>query len=555
MSARAKLLMGLSALLVFAAGWMLRGSWPQMRTPAAATRPSSSAPLPGKNTVSALEVKQSQPGRWTADFDYFFTGQPYSASLSIDLTPQEASAGQMLAPPNTQTELPSPQRGAHHVTFPIAYPGGALQTLQVKAVMRDQMFGKQVLASQQVDQVIDWPDFQTWAMDQEIANSSPQQNLDRAVGLINSDSSDGMASAKAILEQLIQANPRFDAGYIQLARIAMRTDWGPDGLRQAKDLLATALRISPDSADARILLGYVYAHQRDFKRAEMLFEEVARTPVRNPWLWSNWGELDEMRHQPEQAMSEYRRAIAQPVAHDDNDRGRLFAYDHMLQLLKARNDLDGMEVLYKKRLNDFGPGSCYSTDYARFLLQVRGKVQAAIDLAKGALNQSCNDAPARQMLGLAEYVKWSQTVGQESAHALDTARIYLPAGPQALYLLAESDRTVVAARKLIDSGESIDERDNDNLTALAYALQNQEPAAARRLLSLGARTDVTVGYAQVPVALLPVLLGDSEGVRLMQRHGVDYMRLRYRGATGYDLAQRLGNAQVLKVLGAQKSEL
>jgi hypothetical protein len=52
-----------------------------------------------------------------------------------------------------------------------------------------------------------------------------------------------------------------------------------------------------------------------------------------------------------------------------------------------------------------------------------------------------------------------------------------------------------------------------------------------------------------------VLLGDPEGVLLMQRHGVDYMRLRYRGATGYDLAQRLGNAQVLKALGAQKSEL
>jgi hypothetical protein len=34
---------------------------------------------------------------------------------------------------------------------------------------------------------------------------------------------------------------------------------------------------------------------------------------------------------------------------------------------------------------------------------VRGKVQAAIDLAKWALNQSCDDAPARQMLGLAEY--------------------------------------------------------------------------------------------------------------------------------------------------------
>jgi ankyrin repeat protein len=56
---------------------------------------------------------------------------------------------------------------------------------------------------------------------------------------------------------------------------------------------------------------------------------------------------------------------------------------------------------------------------------------------------------------------------------------------------------------LVAAGESIDQQDNDKLTALGYALQNQNLAAARRLLALGARPDVAVGESSVPLALLP----------------------------------------------------
>jgi ankyrin repeat protein len=52
-------------------------------------------------------------------------------------------------------------------------------------------------------------------------------------------------------------------------------------------------------------------------------------------------------------------------------------------------------------------------------------------------------------------------------------------------LLAASDRTTPAAKKLIAAGEPIDQRDNEKLTALAYALQDQNLAAAKRLLTLG----------------------------------------------------------------------
>jgi hypothetical protein len=114
------------------------------------------------------------------------------------------------------------------------------------------------------------------------------------------------------------------------------------------------------------------------------------------------------------------------------------------------------------------------------------KFEAAIDLATGALHQNCDDTVSRKILGLAQYVKWAATTGPVSAESLNQARIFLPAGPKPLYLLATSDRTTPAAKKLIASGEPIDQQDNERLTALAYALQNRDLAAARRLLMLGA---------------------------------------------------------------------
>ncbi|TLY59301.1 MAG: ankyrin repeat domain-containing protein [Gammaproteobacteria bacterium] len=214
-----------------------------------------------------------------------------------------------------------------------------------------------------------------------------------------------------------------------------------------------------------------------------------------------------------------------------------------------------MEALYRQRMAEFGPGSCYSSDYARFKLQVRGDTQGAIELARGALNQNCEDSQARQILGLAQYVKWAATTGTQRAEALNQARIYLPAGPMPLYLLATSDRTVPAAKALIAAGEQIDQRDNDGLTALAHALQNGDLGAARRLLMLGARADAPVGISQMPVALLPVMEGNIEAVRMMRRFGVDYSKLRFRGATAIDFAKQSGNSELLDALGQNAAAL
>jgi hypothetical protein len=405
------------------------------------------------------------------------------------------------------------------------------------------------VASQHLDKIMDWPDLQTWSVNQEIATRSPEDNLKQAQALIDSGGDYRIGVAKTMLEKLLEQNPNFDAAYVELARIAMRTNWGPEGLHQAEDLLATALQIQPDSTDAKVLLGYVYAHQWQFTKAEALFKQAAAANTSNPWLWANWGEMLELEDQPDPAMAKYRQILSHPMTHDRNDRARAFAYEQLLGLLSQRGNSNATETLYKQRIAEFGWGSCYSAEYTRFLLQVRGNIDGAIDSARRALNQNCNDAPSRELLGLAEYAKWAASKGPPRAEALNQARIFLPINARALYLLAASDRTATAARDLVAAGEPIDQKDNYKLDALAYALEDKDLDAVRRLLALGARAATPVGDQGIPVALFPVLDGDVAGARLLRRLGVPYSKLRYRGVTALDFAKQQGNQAMIAALG------
>jgi tetratricopeptide (TPR) repeat protein len=537
------------------AGFFIAGSLCAQENAQPSNGVPTAPPLAGSNSISGLKVSQAGNGDWMADFDYFFTGEPRFASLTIELTPQP---GAPLGPGGTeqyQSFLPPPQRGAHHASAPIRYPGAEQRTLTVAVVMRKESFSPVVVANQSANKIIDWPDFQTTVRNQQLAMSTPEQNFKRAVSLIDSEGAPQLREARTILERLIAENPKFDAGYVELARVAMKTNWGPEGLHQAKTLLQSALQIQPNNVNAKILLGYVFSHENEYAKAEAMFTQAEAAKSNNLWLWENWGELLAMQGKTDQAMIKYRETITRPMTHDTYDRARLSAYSELLDYLKARKDYDGMQALYKQRVAEFGPGSCFTADYARFLLDVRGDTQGAIELATGALHQSCDDTESREILGLAEYVKWASTTGNQSMEALNQARIYLPIGPKALYQLAGSDHTMAAAKKLIATGEPIDQQDNQKLTALGYALQNQDLPAARRLLVLGAKPDAAVGLPSMPVAMLPVLSADVDGVRLMQQSGVDYSKVKFGGATALDIAKQIGSLPLITALEEKGTRL
>ena len=263
---------------------------------------------------------------------------------------------------------------------------------------------------------------------------------------------------------------------------------------------------------------------------------------------ANWGELLSLQGKTDQAIQKYREALSRPRTDAANDRARLNAYERVLYLLDSRKDLDGLESVYKQRAEEFGPGSCYSANYSAFMLRQRGNVDAAIKLARQAVEGSCADPIARTALGMAYYVEWANTSGSQRLEWLNKARIYLPGSPSVLYFLAGSEMTLPAAKQLVAGGEAIDQKDNYKYTALAYALQNKDYPAARRLLKMGARPETTIGPSEMPVALEPVVSGDIEGVRIMQRAGVNYAKLRHKGVSAVELARRSGSRETEEAL-------
>jgi tetratricopeptide (TPR) repeat protein len=165
-------------------------------------------------------------------------------------------------------------------------------------------------------------------------------------------------------------------------RIAMKSNWGPEGLHQAEGLLSSALRIQPASADAKILLGYVYANQKRFAAAEAQFADAAKSNTSNPWLWTNWGQLLLMEGNP------IRRSPSS--VRGSNDRSRMTVTTALIAtrtcIYWSCSVAARTTTTWRRCTNgefaELGRGACYTSDYAQFMLQVRGDPQDAIDLAR-----------------------------------------------------------------------------------------------------------------------------------------------------------------------------
>lgn len=531
-SHRPTILMGV--LLVLGGGYFAKLHLDETRM----RQPTVVAPLPGENTVSALRVYQDAQGLWVADFDYFYTGAPSFANVRVELLPA-------LRPGQGTTYGTRAERGRQHVSLALQHPGFEVSSTQ-QVIARLQ--GVTSVASQQIAQTIEWPSWDVWQRERAMAQQTPEELVKDAVVLIDNGFEHDVSRARALLERALARDPKQDAAYIELARVAMKSNWGPEGLHQAEGFLASAQQIQPDNPNAKILLGYVFTHQGHFQKAQVLFEEAARTEPKNLWLWTNWGQMLAMQGKLELAAQKYREGLQRPRTHDTYDRARLMAYDQLLSLLEKHQDLDGMQQLLEQRMQEFGARGCDVTAYARFMLQQRGDAPAAIKLAQQALNSKCSGDEARKVLGLSYYVNWAGAPAASSAELLNQARIFLPAGPMPLYLLASSEHTVAAAQKLIAAGEAVDQKDNDRYNALAYALQHHDLATARRLLKLGARSDAPVGMQEMPLALMVLAEGDVEAVRLLQKFGADYSKLSYQGVSAREIAKATGQDELLETL-------
>jgi tetratricopeptide (TPR) repeat protein len=509
-------------------------------------------PLPGRTTINKMDVRRKPDGGWELVVDYFFTGAPLGTSLQIEQLNARDGAVGALEP--SQAGNRNMVRGANTLTIDLQRPGeDSVRT--TKEIVANIWLRGTVVQTQRLARTIEWPSFEAMQVDSEMGSKTPDEILAHAVQLIDSEQEAGLRRAKLLLERLVAVNPQNDAAFVEMARIAMKQQWGVEGLSQAEALIRSALQLRPDSVNAKILLAYVYSNQKRYKEAEPLFIEASKVDTPNLWLGTNWGEMLQQQGKTSAAIAKYREVLAHPPAQDTYDRARRHAAGRLMALLNAGKDLDAIEVLHKQLTGDYGANNCYGVDYARFLVQQRGDTTAGMAMAQRASTSRCDEEAARQVLGLAHYLAWSRSKEPGRAEALRQARIVRPVGPALIYELAMSERTLPAIQQLIAEGERVDQLDNSRVTALAYALRANDLTAARRLLRMGAKPDALVGDEQMPLALMPVLTGNLESIRLMQSSGVDYSKLRYKGMTALDHARSIHDGKLLQALDPKAGSL
>ncbi|HEY1228962.1 MAG TPA: hypothetical protein VGF26_16755, partial [Ramlibacter sp.] len=509
--------------------------------------------LPAKNAITSVQVDQAADGGWMVTVAYEYTGVPKNARLEIKQQVTQAEANVDPVPYRAAGVALVP--GRHRVQLALKAPGDEADrfTQSVSAEMWD--MGQTVFASAEVARRFEWPNASAKQLDAEVASKAPQVLIARAIRLIDTDHPVALGQAKALLERLLQRHPKEDQAYVELARVAMKTNWGPDGLRDAEQLIKSALQLRPDSANAKILLGYVHANQRRYRESDALFEQASRTGTSNLWLWTNWGESLLAQGRPDLALKKLHKAVEHPPTKDTNDRARQQAYSSLIRIAAEAGSVEQADALHRQRRAEYPDVVCFGLAHARFLVTVRGDGPGAETVLKGLPSATCDAGDGRLLLTQARYLSWANAKQPQRAEALRLARVAMPVGPQLFYALAESDTTAAAAKQLVGAGEQVTMKDNQGMDALAYALGAGNTAAARRLLAIGARTDALVGPEQMPVALVPVLSADAAGVELMQRAGVDYSQVRFRGMTALQIARQQGDERLVRALTSSPRRL
>jgi tetratricopeptide (TPR) repeat protein len=515
--------------------------------------PPDSKPLPGENSISNIVVKQNDQGQWFVDFDYFFTGDPTSLSVVFEVLGGDSAKLGVLPQNNPYI---SAQRGKHHITHELKRPAvaAAVTASQIRVRLISWYPQQRDVVTQTAPINISWLDMETSALHDELRTKSADEFLRKIYDLIDAGDGPSLSAARKRLQLFLEKQPQSAQAYLELARVAMRTNWGPEGLRQAEAYVDTARKISPEDPNVWILQGYVYAYQGRYKEAEPLLVAASKTDTSNLWLWTNWGELHLLQGKLPQAIDMFRKAVDAPPPGNTYDRARKRAYWQLFKILDKKSQLDLAESLYEKRYADYNSVACYGAEFAQFMLMKRGNVARAAELAGQTAIATCEDPNPKEILGMAHYVSWAGAQAAEQTELLNRARVVFPSGTRLIYMLASSDHTAKALKALQSSGESIDQLDNRKMNALAYALSNKDHDTVRRLLRLKARTDLEIGAADILMALIPVISEDYEGIKLLRQFGVDYAKIKYQDMTAIDHAKRIENRKLLEAVGGYQSQ-
>jgi Tfp pilus assembly protein PilF len=532
----------MAVLLLLLSGYIFQPQIKAYFDPASPSNVQYQPPLAGVNQVKSMKITKKDGGVYMATIEYFYRGDVDTAFIRVGPGDEKSqNLGGHIA-----SEIA--QKGTHTIEMEVPRPFNDLSDMVTRKVVAELWSNGVVMEALQVDYVIEWPDMYTYSTQRELAKKSTKDIYTESVAQIDSGDQDSLKAAKKSLELILLRDPKYVAAYPELARVMMKTNWGPEGLRQAENYLLSGLAIDPQNANVKVLLGYVYAHQKRYKEAEEKFVEAATTGTKNLWLWTNWGELLSMQNKPDQALDKYMQAIDAGRTYDTYDRARIFAYNKVFEILENKKQLDKLDKLYKKKVEEFDNYSYFFAEYGRFRLTHFGDYESAISYAKAALEKGCECEEAKYTLGMSYYIAWTRLEGDAKEIAFNQAGVFLPEGPRMLYELARFDATSAVIPQLLKRGASLRTQDNQKYNAMAYALMGNDVEAAQRLSKYGAKFDEPVGMEQYPVGLISFTNENVDAIKMMKNRGVNFAAIKYNGVSAVDYARKLQNKEILDIV-------
>ncbi|HEY6941875.1 hypothetical protein [Dokdonella sp.] len=221
-----------------------------------------------------------------------------------------------------------------------------------------------------------------------------------------------LEAARAELDDVVKANPRYAPAWRELARYRMMSghtggaDFAPGALEGADEALSNAIASDPGYAAAYVLRGQLYRLMKRPDDAVAALRKAESLGSDDPWLHNNWADLLLDEGKFVEAGEHYRKVsgdAAAPV------KARLAATEGLIEFYLGGGDLAHADEMFR-RLVALEPGSARGhTAYAQFLLCQREDYEGAIARAREGLRVENQDA-ARYWLAAALYRRWAQAV-------------------------------------------------------------------------------------------------------------------------------------------------
>ncbi|MGH2549829.1 MAG: tetratricopeptide repeat protein, partial [Thermomicrobiales bacterium] len=243
---------------------------------------------------------------------------------------------------------------------------------------------------------------------------SPPALVTQANELIDNWDGDreALTRADAMLDVALAANPRDVGALVAKARFYVSsgmqsTDiYDPENLKTARRVVEQALKIDPNSADARLQLGFILMHQLHLKEAGAELTKAEQLDPKNPLINIALEHLHALSNRWKEAADELSKAESKAADGSASPRVARRLVSAKIEVHRGLDDEDALARDYEESVRISPESAWVHGNYAHYLLTQRGMTDLAISEANKA--RAIRDyGGARQTLALAQYAKWA----------------------------------------------------------------------------------------------------------------------------------------------------